>query len=315
MKIEFHNITKSFSGSKGPRKVLDDVSWSAHPGEIFGVLGPNGAGKTTMIRILLDMLKPDNGEVVVDDGHLSPSLEKFRHLVGYLPEERALYKSSKVRNTIIYFGILKGMSSNDATTKADQLIKILDLEAYSKNKNSTLSKGLGQRVQLACCLIHEPKLIILDEPFYGLDPVNTQVVRDMLIQKRSEGASILLCTHQMKDVEALCDRIVMISSGRVALFGGVAEIRERYSNDEVLLDKGSEPEGLPSVAQVTVTHTGKRVKLSPNCGLHNLIEELGKAKRAVQRIEKAFTPLEEIFVSIVKGDKNERRQDSKDLTL
>jgi ABC-2 type transport system ATP-binding protein len=310
MRIEFQNISKQFSSGKEVRNVINNVSWSAEPGEIFGLLGPNGAGKTTMLRILLNILSADSGVVCVDDGKLTPSMEKFRHLVGYLPEERALYKSTKVRDTIIYFGILKGLTSKDAAKKADHLIKVLDLEAYAKSKNIELSKGLGQRVQLASCMIHDPKLLILDEPFYGLDPVNTQVVRDMLLQKRSEGATILLCTHQMKDVEALCDRIVMIFGGKVALFGEVGKIRERYSNNEVLLDKASQPEGLPSVAEITLTNFGKRVRLNPNCGIHDLITELGQAKRAVQKIEKAFTPLDEIFVSIVKGNSNEYQQNN-----
>ena len=309
MQIELRDIVKSFSKEKHRSTILNGVSWSAAGGEIFGILGPNGSGKTTMLRILLDIIPADRGEITVNKGVVDPRSEEFRHMVGYLPEERALYKSLEVREIIIYFATLKGLSLRKAKESSEEMIKMFDLESFKRHKTQALSKGLAQRVQFACTLVHLPQLVILDEPFYGLDPVNTQIMRELLLNLKKEGRLILLCTHQMREVENLCDRVVMINQGKVALAGRTRELQANFSKGVILMDLSSNPEGLPSVARVTSTPFGKKVELNSASDIHQLLAELSASRREVYRIEKAFTPLEDIFVATVR-EANERPEGS-----
>jgi len=202
--VEVSNITKSF----GHNKAVSGVSFSVRQGEIFGLLGPNGAGKTTIIRLMLDIFKPDAGTVSILDG---PMTEAKKNLIGYMPEERGLYQDLTLENCLVYLATLKGLTSADARRRVNVYLQRFDLAAQSRSKVKTLSKGMQQKAQLINTIIHQPELVIVDEPFAALDPVNTLMVKDLIRELRSQGTAILMSTHQMHHVEELCDRILLIN--------------------------------------------------------------------------------------------------------
>jgi len=208
---------------------VDDLSFQVERGEIFGLLGPNGAGKTTTIRILMDIFKPDSGAVRVLGG--PPGAARRR--VGYLPEERGLYRTLKVTDCLIYLGQLKGMDRANAARRAAQLLERVELSEWGKRKVEELSRGMQQKVQLAASVIHDPELIILDEPFQGLDPVNTDMVRGLIRELRGQGKTIVLSAHEMSLVEMLCERIALIHHGRAVLNGRLADIKQQFSPNAI----------------------------------------------------------------------------------
>ncbi|MHC1571735.1 MAG: ABC transporter ATP-binding protein, partial [Methanosarcinales archaeon] len=197
--VEVSHISKSFDG----QAVVSDLSFDIRAGEVFGLLGPNGAGKTTVIRMLLDIIRPDSGRIMV----LNRSLGEVKDSIGYLPEERGLYRKLTVMDTLMYFGSLKNNQSEERTLA---LLEKMGLLSYRDKKISELSKGMQQKIQIIAAIIHDPDLIILDEPFTGLDPVNMKLVQDLILELKSEGKTILISTHMMDKVERMCDRIFMI---------------------------------------------------------------------------------------------------------
>ena len=216
--VEVSHLAKRF----GQTQAVADVSFEVGPGEIFGLLGPNGAGKTTTIRMMLDIFRPDAGTVHILGGALD---EAKKHRIGYMPEERGLYKDQKLEPTLVYLATLKGMTEAAARARLPEWLKRLDLWEHRTKKVQELSKGMQQKAQLIATLLHEPELIVVDEPFQGLDPVNTRLIQQIFEEQRRAGKCILMSTHQMYQVEALCDRIVLINAGRTVLYGQVAEIR------------------------------------------------------------------------------------------
>jgi ABC-2 type transport system ATP-binding protein len=218
--IEVRNITKTF----GDQTAVDHVSFEVNPGEIFGLLGPNGAGKTTTIRTILDLFKPDSGEISILGGKMS---EDKKNRIGYLPEERGLYQDITLENCLNYLAQLKGMDHSEAARKIDSYLHTFDLYDHRKKKLKEMSKGMQQKAQLISTLVHDPELVIIDEPFSALDPVNTQMVKDILRDQRQKGKTIVMCTHQMHQVEELCDRLVLIDHGQAVLYGNLNDIRRR----------------------------------------------------------------------------------------
>jgi ABC-2 type transport system ATP-binding protein len=227
--VEVSHITKTFGG----KRVVNDLSFSVAPGEVFGLIGPNGAGKTTAIRIIMDILKPDSGNITVLDQKLG---EATKNRLGYLPEERGLYRSMKVMDSIIYLASLKGMNADAAVAKAESFLNQTGMLASKNKKISELSKGMSQIVQFIVTIIHDPQLVILDEPFSGLDPVNTELLKNMLLELRNQGKAVILSIHQMSQVEELCDRILMINKGDAVLYGGLKEIKARYRSNSIAVD-------------------------------------------------------------------------------
>jgi ABC-2 type transport system ATP-binding protein len=222
------NIVKTF----GSLRAVDDVSFSVEKGEIFGLLGPNGAGKTTTIRILLDIFKPDQGEVAVLGG---PMTEAKKDRIGYLPEERGLYQDISLDRCLTYLASLKGVQPAEAHRRIDDYLERFDLIEHRQKKLKELSKGMQQKAQLIVTLVHQPDLIIIDEPFAALDPVNTQMVKDILRDQRNRGTTVLMSTHQMHQVEELCDRLILINHGKSVLYGELNEIRRQFSGQELLV--------------------------------------------------------------------------------
>src|SRR5919109_4028938 len=224
--LAFHDIVKSY----GTTMALRGVSLDVGAGEIFGLLGPNGAGKSTLIRILMDIIRPDSGEVCVFG---EPRTRAHLDRLGYLPEERGLYTKLTVIDVMVYFGTLKGLSRPEARRRALEWLTRVELPHVASWKIDRLSKGMSQKVQIAAILLSDPELCVLDEPTTGLDPINVRLVQELLIERRRKGRTTILSTHQMNQVEALCDRVALIHQGRLMVYGAVGEVRQRYSLPEV----------------------------------------------------------------------------------
>jgi ABC-2 type transport system ATP-binding protein len=240
--VEVAHLAKRF----GQTQAVADVSFVVGPGEIFGLLGPNGAGKTTTIRMMLDIFRPDAGTVRLFEGRLD---EGRKRRIGYMPEERGLYKDQRLEPTLVYLATLKGVDEATARQRLPGWLKRMELWEHRGKKVQELSKGMQQKAQLIATLLHEPELIIVDEPFQGLDPVNTRLVQQIFEEQRRAGKCILMSTHQMYQVEALCDRIVLIDEGRTVLYGPVAEIKRDFAGNAVLIEGQGDFGGLPGVLE------------------------------------------------------------------
>ena len=227
MQLTVQDLNKSF----GVKHVLKDVSFSAKSGSTLGLLGRNGAGKTTTIRIIMDLFPGDSGTTEID----GKPTKQFLDRIGYLPEERGLYPKRIISEQMAYFGELKGMKPSVAKERAQMLLKKLDAEEYYKKKLSTLSKGNQQKIQLAITLINDPEIIILDEPFSGLDPVNAKVLKDMVTEIANEGRMVFFSSHQMSQVEEFCDDICIINDGKIVLDGNLKKIKRTYPRNRVML--------------------------------------------------------------------------------
>jgi ABC-2 type transport system ATP-binding protein len=291
--VELSHIVKSF----GSNRAVDDVSFSVDKGEIFGLLGPNGAGKTTCIRILLDIFKPDQGEVSILGG---PMTEAKKDHIGYLPEERGLYQDIQLERCLIYLSTLKGLSTSDARQRVSKYLERFDLADHRHKKLKELSKGMQQKAQLIVTLIHEPEVIIIDEPFSSLDPVNTQMVKDLLREERDHGKIILMCTHQMHQVEELCDRLVLIDHGQTILYGTLDEIRHRFASRDLLVRA---PEGIPDtvkgVQKVEPFNGSTKLVLAPGATPQMVLRELVNLNINLEQFEIAVPTLDEIFIQVV----------------
>ncbi len=221
--LEIKNVSKSY----GMKKVLDDISISVPQQSIYGLLGPNGAGKTTLIRIINQITMPDTGQVLLNGNPLSP---KDVEIIGYLPEERGLYKKMKVGEQAVYLAQLKGMDRRDADSKLRHWFVKFGITEWWDKKVEELSKGMQQKVQFIVTVIHEPKLLIFDEPFSGFDPVNVNLLKNEILELRDKGATILFSTHNMASVEELCDNIMLINKGEKILEGKVSDIKQQYKS-------------------------------------------------------------------------------------
>jgi ABC-2 type transport system ATP-binding protein len=227
--LQVENLRKTYATTVA----LDGVTFEVRPGEIFGLLGPNGAGKTTTIRISLNIIEPDSGVVRFNGKELTPEM---KNILAYLPEERGLYRKSKVIDVLVYFGTLRGIQPAEARKRAEVWLKKFELSKYSNSKVDELSKGMQQKVQFISCLLHEPELLILDEPFSGLDPVNQIVMKDMIRDLKQAGKTIVFSTHQMEQAEKLCDRICLINQGKVVLYGALSEIKKNHGSNAIHLE-------------------------------------------------------------------------------
>jgi len=298
--IQVDHISKHF----GATQAVKDVTFEVNPGEIFGLLGPNGAGKTTSIRIILDIFKPDTGSVQVLGGKMT---EEKKNLIGYLPEERGLYQDIPVERCLNFLALLKGMDQAIASERIDQLLKQFDLADVRNKKVKELSKGMQQKAQLITTLVHEPQLIIIDEPFSSLDPVNTQMVKDLLMEERKKGKAVVMCTHQMAQVEQLCDRLVLIDKGEVVLQGSLNEIRKQFATRDVLiLYDGNIPGNLHGVTRIEPHNGRRKLILDETTTPHLVLKQLVEAGIQLDDFEIAVPTLDEIFIKIVSetGDRN-----------
>lgn len=296
--IQVENLVKHY----GDVRAVDGVSFTVGRGEVFGLLGPNGAGKTTTIRTMMDIIKPDSGSIQLMG---QPVTEASKSRIGYLPEERGLYKNFRLLECLTYMGALKGLSRAEAKERALALLDRVGLSDYAGRKTKELSKGMTQKAQFLAAIVHDPDLLILDEPFQGLDPVNTELLRSILLGEQARGKTVILSTHNMNQVEEMCTRILLIHHGRAVLYGPLSEIQERYAEHAVVLKCDALPSGLPGVAQVVQAnqhnHTYQLVlddETSPQALLRHLVEQ----DISIQRFEVATPPLEQIFIRVVGGE-------------
>jgi ABC-2 type transport system ATP-binding protein len=287
---------QSISKKFGPVTAVSDVSFAVEKGEIFGLLGPNGAGKTTTIRMVLNIFKPDSGAISVLGGKMD---EAKKGRIGYMPEERGLYQDQRLERVLLYLAQLKGVDKMTAKQRLDRWLERLDLAEHRQKKIEMLSKGMQQKAQLIATLLHEPDLIVVDEPFSGLDPLNTRLVKDILLEQAEAGRTIIMSTHQMHQVEALCNRIALIGNGRVVLYGDVQQIKRQYAGRDVVIQGKGDFTQIPGV----VSH-------HQNGAWHLLLDEATSAKEVlrflsnqpdvtVERFEIEQPSLEDIYVAVV----------------
>ena len=291
--IEIHDVTKQF----GTVVAVNQLSLAVPEGSIYGFIGPNGSGKTTTIRMIMDILRPDSGEVRVFDGH---SRSSARDQIGYLPEERGLYKRMTVRQVLRYYGQLKGKPLAEIDPMITQWLGELQLSDWIDKKVQVLSKGMAQKVQFISAVVSKPRLLILDEPFSGLDPVNADALRDAVLALRGSGTTIVFSTHDMSAAERLCDRIFMIFKGRKVLDGTLDEIQLRYGQDTVRLrTTGGRATlaGMTGIESVTDHGNLQDVRLTgdPQAFLRALVQQT-----TVQHFEIAKPSLHDLFIRIAK---------------
>ena len=295
--IEVSHASKSF----GPIVAVDDLSFAVERGEIFGLLGPNGAGKTTTIRLILDIYKPDAGQISVLGGEMD---EAKKNRIGYMPEDRGLYQDIPLERVLVYLGMLKGLSSEQARQRSMAYLERFDLAEHRHKKVKELSKGMQQKAQIIATLLHNPELVVIDEPFSGLDPLNTQIVKDLLLNLHKQGITIIMSTHQMHQVEELCDRILLINNGHSVLYGDLAGIREAYSGHAVLIKTRGELPVLPGVVLERKVHGNgySRLALAPEIAPQDVLKSLVERGTVVEAFEVAVPTLDEIFIRAVSGE-------------
>jgi len=291
--VEVSHVVKTYGG----RTVVDDVSFAVERGEVFGLIGPNGAGKTTTIRMMMDLVRPDSGEVAILGKRWN---EAAKNHVGYLPEERGLYTNLSVIDTLVYLASLKGMDRPRAAGRAEELLARIGLLPHRRKKVKELSRGMGQFVQFLVTIIHEPELVILDEPFANLDPVNTETIKKMVLELRSQGRAVMLSTHRMNEVEELCDRILMIDDGHAVLYGGLAEIKSRYRSDSVFVEYEGMLGELAGVGRREERDGGVELFLEKGIEPQQVLAQLVSQGLAVNRFEVVTPPLHDIFIRVVK---------------
>jgi len=291
--VSVRNLAKSF----GPVRAVQDVSFDVYPGEIFGLLGPNGSGKTTTIRMMLDIFEPDTGTVQVLGGTLD---QARKDRIGYLPEDRGLYKDQRLDTVLTYLGRLKGLDEPTVAERLESWLRRLDLLEHREKKVQELSKGMQQKAQVIATLLHDPDLIVVDEPFSGLDPVNTRIIKEVFDEQRDAGKSIIMSTHQMYQVEALCSRIALINQGEVVLYGEVEEIRRRFAGNAVVVQGKGSFADLSGVVDARQTNGVWHLALAPDADPHEILRTLVEREDVrLDRFELAEASLDDIFVSVV----------------
>ena len=290
--VEVNHLFKSYAG----KTAVNDLTFSVGPGEILGLIGPNGAGKTTTIKIILDFMKPDSGDVKIFGHQIN---EADKNQIGYLPEERGLYKKLPAIDNIVYLASLKGMDKTLAEKKAHELLQQTGMLDSKKKKIKEMSKGMGQIIQFIVTIIHDPELLILDEPFSGLDPVNTELMKNMVGDLRDTGKAVILSTHQMNQVEELCDRVLMIDQGRAVLYGDLEETRERFRENSVQVAVDGELGDLPGVIDMKSNRDSVELVLEPDTTPQIILDRLREREIAINRFEITTPSLNDIFLKIV----------------
>lgn len=298
--LQANHVTKTYSAGK--KIALQDFSIHVPKATVYGLLGPNGAGKTTFIRIINQITQADSGEVFINGEKLNPHHIKD---IGYMPEERGLYKNMTVGDQILYFGALKGMKKQDALSQAKYWFDRLEIDQWWNKKLSELSKGMAQKIQFVVTVLHQPKLLILDEPFSGFDPVNANLVKDQILQLKEQGTTIILSTHRMESVEELCDSVALINKSRKILDGKVFEVREKFKQNlfnVVLSDVNFENlETLKNQYQLINIHDQHGLisfDLNYNEDQNLLLNDLMKAGK-IRSFDEKIPSMNEVFITAV----------------
>ncbi|HLY40865.1 MAG TPA: ATP-binding cassette domain-containing protein [Terracidiphilus sp.] len=293
--VELVGVTKTYENKVAVR----DLSLSIDSGQMFGLLGPNGAGKTSSIRMMMGITLPDSGRVNLFG---RPFERKSLERVGYLPEERGLYKKMKVLEQLVFFGELHGLPAGEARKRAESWTRRLEIDEVLQKKTEELSKGMQQKIQFIGSLLHDPGLIVMDEPFSGLDPVNAKLLEQTLLELKDEGKAILFSTHRMDQVEKLCDSICLVNNGEAVLAGRMREIKSRYERNHVIVEFEGSADFLKSneIAEAKNFSGHAEIKLKPHGNAQRLLQE-ASAVATIYRFELVEPSLEEIFIQTVGG--------------
>lgn len=297
--IQLENVRKQF----GNFTAVDDISFSIEKGCIYGLLGPNGAGKTTTLRMIMDIIAPDSGKITFSKNR---QIKNFLDSIGYLPEERGLYRKMKVRDVVLFIAELKGMRKHEAMTEIEKWLVQMQLNEWGNKRVDQLSKGMAQKIQFITTVLHKPELIILDEPFSGLDPINMSLLKDLMLELRDNGATIIFSTHVMEQVEKLCDNICLINKGSILLEGELRTIKQSFGKSSVEIEyKGSlDPiRNSPSIQDCNDFGQYAEVKLKTPEDYRPFLRELVEKKVDVTRFELMEPTLHDIFVRSVEAHK------------
>jgi ABC-2 type transport system ATP-binding protein len=289
--IALENVTKSYESVTA----VDGVNLRVRQGAVLGLLGPNGAGKTTTIRMVMNILVPDEGSIQVLG---KPVSDESRESIGYLPEERGLYPRMQVRSLLVFLGGLHGLSEAEADRRAREWLDRLELGEWSEKKVNELSKGMQQKVQFIASIIHRPPLVILDEPFSGLDPVNAATVKDIMLEMRDKGSTIVLSTHRMEQVEKMCDSICLINHGRNVLDGDLRAIKQSYGKNTVHVEFTGSDAFLshPAIGAINRFGTGVEAKLKPGADPQEVLKAAVQSGVQINRFELLEPSLSDIFI-------------------
>lgn len=287
---------QNFSMSFGKTQVIEDLSFDVRAGETFGLLGSNGCGKTTTVRALLDIYTPTAGTLLIDGKRFSP---RAGATLGYLPEERGLYRKEPVIDVMTYFGQLKQMSRADAKAAAGEFLERVGLSEHASTGLHKLSGGQQQKVQLGVTILNRPKLLILDEPTKGFDPVNRRLLMDIIDEQRREGATIVIITHQMEEVERLCDRILLLKDGRARAYGTIADVQDEFGGARLQVAFSGALPSDPHHFAATISETNyAELEISEGASSDQVLRELLDAGVEIRRFESSRISLEEVFLRV-----------------
>ncbi len=292
--VSVQHLHKSYDSVEA----VKDVTFSVDPGEILGLIGPNGAGKSTTVKIILDFMKPDSGEVRLFG---EPMSEATKNRIGYLPEDKGLYKDLTAIDCILYLASLKGMDKATAKARADELLQQTGMLDSKKKKIKHMSKGMGQMIQFIVTIIHDPELLIMDEPFSGLDPVNTELMKNMIAEFRDQGKAVILSTHQMNQVEELCDRVLMINRGEEVLYGDLKEVKSRFRKHSVQVSVDGELGDLTGVTERRPNKEGVELILAEDTSPQAVLDQIRGEGLAINRFEITIPSLHTIFLHMAGG--------------
>ena len=297
--LELKNLQKQYA----TQKAVDDVSFSIEQGSIFGLLGPNGAGKTTLLRMITGIFYPDSGDLLFDGKPFDPQND-FVH-IGYMPEERGLYKKMKIGEQAMYLAQLKGLSKSEALEKIKFWFKKFEMESWWNKKVEDLSKGMSQKLQFVTTVLHEPKLIILDEPFSGLDPLNANLIKDEIYGLAQRGSTIIFSTHRMEQVEEICDHIILMNLGKKILDGTVTDVKQQFKENKFNVQFKGQPTELASPI-FTIEHQEKQqliVKINEGYNSNHVLNFLLQQDVLIERFNEILPSLNDIFIHLVEGSK------------
>lgn len=295
--LRLENISKHYSG----KTAVDNLALSVPKGSIYGIIGPNGAGKTTTIRMIMDIIAPDSGSIMVNGQQVTT---EFKNRVGYLPEERGLYKKMTLAEVITYLAEIKGLDRKQAQQNIDPWLEKMSLTDYKLKKVEELSKGMQQKLQFITTLIHEPDMIILDELFSGLDPINIELIKGIIMDQKRRGTTILFSTHVMEQAEKLCDYICLINGGKKVLDGKLSDVKARFGTNSIQIaidGDGSFARDLPGVEKISEFNNYIELKLEDNADSQSILKAISEKVR-VQRFELIEPSLYDIFIEVAKTD-------------
>lgn len=295
--LEVRHLKKYYS----TQKAVDDISFSVEKGSIFGLLGPNGAGKTTLLRMVTGIFFQDEGEILLEGRKFDPLNDVTR--IGYMPEERGLYKKMKIGEQAVYLAQLKGLRKHDAMEKVKSWFMKFGMETWWNKKVEDLSKGMSQKLQFVTTVLHEPKLIILDEPFSGLDPVNANLIKDEIYDLAKKGCSIIFSTHRMEQVEEICDHIILVNKGQKILDGGVAQVKQQFKENLFQIGIEQDPGNIssPMFEVIAQQYNGTILKIVDGYRPNDVLRYFIQQNIEVTSFHEILPSLNDIFIKLVEG--------------